>query len=125
MAAPDPTTEPPGTLDMRVTRSFLPSLALVLSLAATTGCIHTPGGASPSSEPPARGDYEVLGPVRGQDCVYYLLGIIPIMNGNETHVALEDALRQDPRADALIGVSSDTYLQYWILFSRACTQVRA
>ncbi|MFG0320127.1 MAG: hypothetical protein ACF8XB_22840 [Planctomycetota bacterium JB042] len=107
---------------MRSTRS--PALAALALFAALGGCAHISGGVSPASRPLAPGSYEVLGPVRGQDCVYYILGLIPVMNGNETHVALKDALRKEPGADALIEVTSDTYWQHWIVVSRVCTQVQ-
>ena len=56
------------------------------------GCMHHPGGVAPSTKPIAPGSYTVLGKVRGQDCVYYLLGIIPVTGGNETRSAVADAL---------------------------------
>ena len=37
--------------------------------------------------------------------------------------AVEDALYTKPLADALVEVTVDGYYQYFILFSRACTQV--
>lgn len=69
------------------------------------------------------GGYTELGKVRGQDCVYHLLGLIPITGGNEMRNAVEDALHTKPLADALVEVTVDGYYQYFILFSRACTQV--
>ncbi len=97
--------------------------AVLLAAMFTTGCMHHPGGIAPSTRPLAPGGYTELGKVRGQDCVYHLLGFIPVTGGNETRNAVEDALRMKPLADALVEVTVDGYFQYFILFSRACTQV--
>ena len=97
--------------------------AVLLAATFTTGCMHHPGGIAPSTNPLAPGGYAELGKVRGQDCVYHLLGLIPVTGGNEMRNAVEDALRTKPLADALVEVTVDGYFQYFILFSRACTQV--
>ena len=97
--------------------------AVLLAATFTTGCMHHPGGIAPSTKPLAPGGYTELGKVRGQDCVYHLLGLIPVTGGNEMRNAVEDALRTKPLADALVEVTVDGYFQYFILFSRACTQV--
>ncbi len=89
----------------------------------TAGCMHQPGGIAPSTKPLAPGGYTELGQVRGQDCVYHLLGLIPITGGNETRNAIADALHTKILADALVEVTVDGYYQYFVLFSRACTQV--
>ncbi len=77
------------------------------------GCMHQSGGIAPATKPLAPGGYTELGQVRGQDCVYHLFGLIPIT----------DALHTKILADALVEVTVDGYFQYFILFSRACTQV--
>ncbi|GAB1722865.1 MAG: hypothetical protein GDA65_10375 [Nitrospira sp. CR1.1] len=97
--------------------------AIVTAGALTAGCMHHPGGIAPSTKPIAPGGYTELGKVRGQDCVYHLLGLIPVTGGNEMRNAVEDALRTKPLADAMVEVTVDGYFQYFILFSRACTQV--
>ncbi|MBP8103004.1 MAG: hypothetical protein KAY79_02155 [Nitrospira sp.] len=99
------------------------TITVLLAAAFTTGCMHHPGGIAPSTKPLAPGGYIELGKVRGQDCVYHLLGLIPVTGGNEMRNAVEDALRTKPLADALVEVTADGYFQYFILFSRACTQV--
>lgn len=99
------------------------TLALILALIFTAGCIHQPGGIAPATKPLAPGGYTELGRVRGQDCVYHLLGFIPITGGNETRNAVTDALHTKILADALVEVTVDGYYQYFVLFSRACTQV--
>ena len=104
---------------MRKTYFFvLPLLCLLVS-----SCGHITGGVAPSTEPLAPGSYRELGQVTGQDCVYYLLGLIPLSDGNETKDAVADALTKAPGATALVKVSSDTYTQHFILIARACTQV--
>ena len=99
----------------------------LLSVAAIVvllmGCGHLTGGVAPSNIPLAPNSYTELGPVRGEDCVYYLLGIIPLTNGNETKDALAAALKQKPEATALINVTADTYSMHFFLFSQICTQV--
>ncbi|MGH0037524.1 MAG: hypothetical protein ACQGVK_21050 [Myxococcota bacterium] len=95
------------------------ALAMVLG----TACAHTSGGIAPSTVPLEAGSYEVLGPVGGRDCVYSLLGLIPLSNGNETRTALQDALARRPGTTALIQVTSDTYRQFWVVVARTCTQV--
>ena len=100
--------------------SFTGLLMVSLLLA---GCMHQPGGIAPSTKPLAPGGYTELGKVEGSDCVYYLLGLIPLTNGNELKDAVDDALHKKPLADALIEVTADGYWQYFILFSRVCTQV--
>ena len=97
--------------------------AVLLAAAFGRGCRRRPGGVGPWSRPLGRGGYTGLGKVRGQDCVYHLLGLIPVTGGNEMRNAVEDALRTKPLADALVEVTVDGYFQYFILFSRACTQV--
>lgn len=98
-------------------------VAIISAAVLTAGCMHRPGGIAPSTKPLAPGGYTELGKVRGQDCVYHLLGLIPVTGGNEMRNAIEDALRTKPFADALVEVTVDGYFQYFILFSRACTQV--
>lgn len=101
-------------------RKILTTLALSSTLMA---CSHTSGGIAASSIPLEPGSYRILGQAKGGDCQYKLLGIIPISGGNETHNALDDALTDIPNTTALIQVTSDTYSQYWILWSNHCTQV--
>lgn len=97
---------------------------VVLWVAAfTAGCMHHPGGIAPSTKPLAPDGYVELGKVRGLDCGYHLLGLIPLTGGNEARNAVTDALRTKILADALVEVTVDSYYQHFILFSRGCTQV--
>jgi hypothetical protein len=98
-------------------------LAVIAMVVLLIGCVHIGGGVAPSNIPLAPPWYTELGSVRGVDCVYYLLGIIPLTNGNETNDALADALQQKPEATALINITADTYSMYFIVFSKVCTQV--
>ena len=101
-------------------RKTLISLVFGSTLAA---CSHTSGGIAPSTIPLDPNNYYTLGEVEGNDCTYALFGIIPLSDGNETKDALDDALSQLPGTIALTQVTSDTYSQYWILWSNTCTQV--
>lgn len=98
-------------------------LALPLMCLLLSSCGHISGGVAASTEPLAPGSYRELGPVHGQDCVYHLLGIIPLSDGNETKDAVADALKQTAGATALVKVSADTYYQNFIIVTRSCTQV--
>lgn len=53
----------------------------------------------------------------------YILGLIPISDGNETKDAIAEALKKAPGATALVKVSADTYSQNFIVYVRVCTQV--
>jgi hypothetical protein len=101
----------------------LASLVLIASL-ALAACSHAPGGIAPSTTPVAPGGYKVLKTdVEGSDCLVSLLMIVPLSNGNTTHEAIADAIKQVPGANALIDVSSDSYSQIWILWRNTCTVV--
>jgi len=101
-------------------RRLLCTLPLVGFLAS---CASISGGVAPSTTPLTPGSYREMGSVRGTDCVYYLLGIIPLSAGNETKNAVANAIAKVSGATALVNVSVDTYGEYWILFSQRCTQV--
>jgi len=105
---------------------MLRKILITLALGSTLiGCAHTSGGIATSNIPLEPGSYRILGEAVGGDCQYKILGIIPVTGGNETHTALEDALSDIPNTTALVQISSDTYSQYWILWSNHCTQVHA
>ncbi len=93
-------------------------LSVILS-----GCLHTAVGMSPSSEPLAPDSYEKLGPVSGSDCLWKLLGLIPFTTGNTLQGAMRDALGDRSGTDALVQVTADSFIQFWIVVSRECTQV--
>jgi hypothetical protein len=94
------------------------------ALLVLAGCTHHPGGIAPSTIPLAPGGYTVVKEhVQGSDCLVALLGILPLSSGNKTHNAVAAALEDAPGATALVGVTSDAYSQYWILWSNTCTEV--
>jgi len=99
---------------------------LLASCALTTlliGCSHQSGGIAASTSPVVVGSYQTLGKVKGEDCVYSLLGMIPLSEGNETRRAIQHAISQKRGATDLINVTSDTYSQFFLLVGRTCTQV--
>jgi hypothetical protein len=103
---------------MRIASIGLAALLLL------SGCMHDPGGIAPSTIPLAPGGYTVVKEnVQGSDCLVAILGILPVSGGNRTHNAIKDALKEAPGATALVGVTSDAYSQYWILWSNTCTEV--
>src|SRR5215217_836667 len=99
-------------------------LVLSVMCLSLSGCGHTTGGVAPSTEPLVPGSYQELGWVHGQDCANWLLGLIPLGNGNETKDAVADAMTKVPGTSALVKVSADTYSQFFFVFTRACTQVQ-
>ncbi len=101
-------------------KKFFITFTLLVGL---SGCAHYAGGIAASTIPLTPGSYQTLGQVEGNDCVYSLLGMIPLSSGNETRKAIEDAISQKEGATALIEVTSDTYSQFYILYGRTCTQV--
>jgi hypothetical protein len=114
-----------GFINNRKGKAMRKTLFILLPLMCflVSSCGHISGGVAPSTEPLVPGSYRELGPTQGQDCVYYLLGFIPLSDGNETKDAVADALTKVPGASALVKVSVDTYSQYFIVYSRVCTQV--
>lgn len=99
--------------------ALLTSMMIVLA-----GCSHSTGGVAPSNIPLEPGGYTIVQPdAHGIDCLYSLLGLIPVSGGNETRRAVESAIEGAPGATALINVTADTFGQYWILVGRTCTEV--
>ena len=96
---------------------------LLVMLLLLSGCIHRPVAFTTSTIPLAPGGYTVLGNIKGEDCAIHLFALIPLSDGNELHEAVADAMKKKPYADAMVNVTVDSYFQWWILFSRACTQV--
>lgn len=93
-----------------------------LSLAA---CSRYPGGVAPSNVPIDQNGYDVLGPVAASDCKVNLFGILPVSGGNQVSDGIKRALAKQPNADALVGVTVDRVVKYFILWSQVCTEVRA
>jgi hypothetical protein len=101
-------------------RHVIVSLLVLLLLG---GCIHQAGGVAPSTKPLTPGTYDVLGDTLGRDCLYNLLMLFPITGSNVTKTAVENAIRHEPGATALINVTVDNFKQYFVVFSRYCTAV--
>lgn len=101
--------------------SALAALAAALLL---SGCIHQAGGIAPSNVPIEGRRYHVVGEVVASDSAVRLLGILPISGSNNTAQAMRAAMAKED-ADALIDISVENYAQYWILFTRHVTSVRA
>ena len=100
------------------------ALALIAGF-ALTGCVRTPGGVAPSNIPLAPGGYTPLGRVAASDCKVNLLAIIPISGGNRVADAMKNALKKQQGADALVDISVDYVSKWFVLWSQACTEVRA
>ena len=96
--------------------------AFALASLLAAGCVHAPGGIAASTVPVEGRRYQVLGRTAGTDSYILLFGFLPIFGSNSTREAVEDALERKG-ADALIGVTVDTYTHYWILFSRSVISV--
>ena len=107
---------------MRPVLLIICALSLALS---TAGCARSPGGIAPSNIPLAPGGYTPIGRVSASDCKINLLGLIPVSGGNSVVDAVGAALRRESQADALVDISIDFVFKYFILWSSACTEVRA
>jgi hypothetical protein len=106
---------------MSTIRLILVTLSLVLFCA---GCVRAPGGVAASNIPLAPGSYTPIGTVFASDCKVNLLGFIPVSGGNNLYQALDKAKRKRG-AGALIEITVDYVSKYFILWSQACTEVRA
>ncbi|MBX3329078.1 MAG: hypothetical protein KF722_01650 [Nitrospira sp.] len=109
----------------RSRRWILPTLSLTALMFLIAGCGAISGGISASTKPLTPGGYTELKEVSGEDCQRYLLGLqfLPLSTTNKLRGAVADALDEAKGADALIKVTVDTSIQYWILWSTVCTHV--
>ncbi len=98
--------------------------ALLLVLFAA-GCTRTPGGVAASNIPLAPGGYTEIGRVSASDCKVNLLGILPISGSNYVADAMRSAMRKASGAHALVDISIDRSSKFFLLWSQACTEVRA
>ena len=85
---------------------------------------RSPGGVAPSNIPLAPGGYTPLGRVEARDCKVNLLGLIPVSGGNHVADAMSKALGKIGGADALVDISIDRVVKFFILWSEVCTEVR-
>lgn len=66
-----------------------------------------------------------MGPVQASDRKIDLLGLIPVSGCNQIADAERKALAKQTGADALADISVDRAIEYFILWSRVCTELRA
>jgi hypothetical protein len=97
--------------------------AFVLLAVFASGCMYYPGGIAPSTTPIEGKSYIVLGDAEGTDSYVLLFGLIPIFGSNSTQEAIKDALESE-NGDALIDVTVETSVQWWILFIRQVIRVK-
>ena len=107
---------------LRDRKHVVKTMLVAAVLLAAAGCVHMPGGIAPSNIPLEGRKYRVIGDVTQTDNSIWILGLFPVTGSNTTRGAIHDALREK-NADALIGVTVESYNQYWILFSRHATMV--
>lgn len=100
------------------------SIGLLVALFALA-CVRSPGGIAPSNIPLEQGGYVVLGPVAASDCKVDLLGLIPISGSNRIADAERKALGKIDGAQALVDVTVDRSVKFFILWSQVCTEVHA
>jgi len=106
-------------------RSLHTILLVVTVLLVTFGCTRSPGGIAPSNIPLSQDGYTSLGQVEASDCKVNLLGLIPVSGGNHIADAMRKALGRTEGTDALVDISVDRVIKYFILWSQVCTEVRA
>ena len=107
---------------MRNADTLIRYSAVLILACFIAGCVHYPGGIAPSTTPIEGRSYIVLGDVEGTDSYVLLLGFIPIFGSNSTKEAIKDALESE-NADALIEVTVESNVQWWILFIRQVIRV--
>ena len=104
--------------------SFLVKHVVFLLIAVfAAGCVHTPGGVAPSTTPLNGRNYIILGDAEGTDSYVLLFYVIPIFGSNSTEKAIKDAIESE-NGDALIEVTVDTTIQWWVLFIRQVIRVK-
>jgi hypothetical protein len=94
---------------------------LALVTTAVTGCGTIPIAIAPSTSPLAAGERGTV-PAYGDDCQFFLLGVIPISPSFSTQHALEEA-KESADAEVLTDVTVDFAGAYYVLFSNNCVRV--
>ena len=107
---------------MRIGRSLFAIIIASCILIYMSGCAMRPGGIAASTTPIDGRKYSNLGRVIETDSRVYLLGFIPITGANTTRDAIDSAVRSQD-GDAMINVTVESYVQWWILFTRFATRV--
>ena len=98
--------------------------SLLASSLLFAGCASIPGGISASDTPLHAKPYTVIGETEGSDSQYAILGIIPVTTVNSLRRAVKNA-KGNVGADALIDITVDCNIQWWVLFTRTVTEVYA
>ena len=106
-----------------VSRSISKACVTLLVLVATTatGCGTIPIAIAPSTSPLAAGERGTV-PAYGDDCQFFLLGVIPISPSFSTQHALDEA-KESADAEVLTDVTVDFAGAYYVLFSNNCVRV--
>jgi len=113
-----------------VSYRILTAVMIFVGLSACTsvaqvGVMTGPTGNPGSIISDAR-SYSEIGPVEGEACRYFLLGIIPWGDSTPT-TAMDKALRSKG-GDAIINASVETslygFVPIWNIFAYTCTKVR-
>ena len=107
---------------MRKTSHLIKCYVFLLLAVLWVGCVHYPGGIAPSTTPIDGRSYIVLSDTEGTDSYVLLFGFIPIFGSNSTKEAIKDAI-ESRNGDALIEVTVETTVQWWILFIRQVIKV--
>ncbi len=104
-------------------RSMSKACAAALLLVATSaaGCGTIPVAIAPSTSPLGSGERGTV-PAYGDDCQFFLLGIIPISPSFSTQHALDEA-KESADAEVLTDVTVDFAGAYYLLFSNNCVRV--
>ena len=111
-------------------KRLMATVAIIVSLSACTSVAQVGVMIGPSGDPgsiisEAR-SYSEIGPVEGEACRYFLLGIIPW--GDSTVAAAMDQALSANGGDAIINASVETSLYGFVpiynVFAHTCTKVR-
>jgi hypothetical protein len=96
-------------------------LALLVATLAVSGCGTIPIALAPSTSPLAAGQVGTI-EAYGDDCQFFLLGLIPISPSFSTQHALNEA-KESAGVDVLTDVTVDFAGAYYLLFSNNCVRV--
>lgn len=98
--------------------------SLLASSLLFAGCACIPGGIAASNTPLHAKPYTIIGETEGSDSQYAILGLIPVTSVNSLKRAVKNA-KGNCGADALVDITVDCNMQWWVLFTRTVTEVYA
>lgn len=107
---------------MRIAMGVGKAVAAMVLLVVLVGCAMKPGGIASSTTPIEGRKYVNLGRAVQTDSRIYLLGFIPVSGANYTRDAIDKAVRARG-GDAMIDVTVDSFMQWWIFWTRVATRV--